>query len=310
MEILSSIFGSQFEGLFPLEEEIFDASRDLAIVLTRLEPLQFAVLAPLRDPETIKQIIEKVASENERTAYKDVTYWNDSEDDEVIAILEDILIFSKQREVCENIIDTYKKTGQALTKNPDYASFLTDISEDKDQLAVYFDVETAIASLNRPLAEELEVVIDTLEDADEDDDFEPLFLKNLSEFGVPFIKQVRSASVRLHIEGTDVQIKPFLKFSGDSEFLDVLKEGTNELAFLSELPHRAFVNAAFHGESKVFDGDKQIVVRFFSKKDTRKSAPSEIALSNRRRAFMNLWRTDGVSLSMSHTPSLPCSSMN
>ena len=303
VEILSSIFGSQFEGLFPLEEEIFDASRDLAIVPTRLEPLQFAVLAHLRDPETIKQIIEKVTSENERMEYKDVTYWNDSEDGEVIAILNDILIFSKQREVCENIIDTYRKAGQALTKNPDYASFLSDISEDKDQLAVYFDIETAIAMFDRSLEEELEMVIDTLEDADEDDDFDLLFLKGISEFGVPFIKQVRSASIRLQIEGNDVQIKPFLKFSSDSEFLDVLKEGTNELAFLSELPHRAFVNAAFQGSPKFLTETSKLWFGFFPKKTREERVQRDNVIEQTKDFYESLADRWSFSVDVAHPES-------
>ena len=245
MEILSDTLGSQFKSLIELEE-IFNLSRDFAIVLTRLEPLQFVVLAHLRDPEATKQIIEKATSEDERTAYKGITYWNDNEDGEIIAILDDILIFSKQREVCENIIDTYKKTRQALTKNPDYVSFLTDISEDDDQLALYFDAESTIATLDKPLEEELRGVIDKLEDADEDDEIAP-FLESISEKGSAFIKQVRFASFRLHIEGTDVQIKPFLKFQNGSEFMKVFEEASDELGFLGELPDRTLINGAFQG---------------------------------------------------------------
>ena len=243
---LSNTFKAQFESLVDFEEVGLDLSQDFAIFLTSLKPLQFALLVHLTDPEAMRQTIEAVTKEDDRVEYKEVTYWYDSEDAEIIAILDDILIFSKQREVCENGIDTYNGTIQAITKNPDYVSFLTDISEDDDQLAVYFDVETTIASLNRSLAEELEVVIDTLEDDDEDADI-ALFLKGISEGGITFIKQVRSASVRLQMEGTDVQIKPFLEFRSDSEYLEVFEEVSDELGFLGELPNNAFLNCAFQG---------------------------------------------------------------
>ena len=273
MEILSDIFGSQFEGLIALEE-IFNVNRDFAIVLTSLKPLQFAVLAHLRDPETIKQVIEKVTQADERTEYKGVTYWNDNEDAEIIAILDDILIFSKQREVCESIIDTYNETIQTITKTPDYVSFLTDISEDDDQVAVYFDVETTIASLNSPLAEELEVVIDKLEAADEDDEIAPLF-EGISEVGIPFIKQVRAASVRLQMEGTDVQIKPFLKFKNGSAFLEIFEEGSNELGFLGELPDRTHINGAFQGSPKFLTEISTSWFKFFPKGDPEAQAQRE-----------------------------------
>ena len=283
--ILSNIFGSQFEDLIALEE-IFNVNRDFAIVLTRLEPLQFVVLAHLRDPETIKQIIEKVTAEDERMVYKDVTYRNDSEDGEIIAILDDILIFTKQREACENIIDTYNGTIQAITKNPDYVSLLTDISEDKDQLAVYFDVETAITTLDRPLEEELQVVIDKLEEANKDGDIAPP-LEDLEEVSA-FIKQVQFASVRLQMDGTDVQIKPFLKFSSDSEFLEVLKESSNELAFLGELPNRAFVNAAFQGSPKFLTETSKLWFSFFPEKTPEERAQRETLLEDTKNFYESL----------------------
>ncbi|MDE0682971.1 MAG: DUF3352 domain-containing protein, partial [Candidatus Poribacteria bacterium] len=286
VEILSNIFGSQFEDLIAVEE-IFNVNRDFAIVLPSLKPPQFAVLAHLRDPETIKQTIEKVTTEDERTAYKDVTYWNDSEDGEIIAILDDILIFTKHREVCENVIDIYKGTMKAITQNPDYVSFLTDISEDDDQLAVYFDVESTIATLDKPLEEELEVVIDNLEDADEDDDIAPL-LESISEAGISFIKQVRSASVRLEMEGTDVQIKPFLKFKNGSAFLEVFEEGANELGFLGELPDRTLINGAFQGSPKFLTEISTSWFRFFPKSDAEGQAQREELLEQVKHFYKSL----------------------
>ena len=298
-EILSNIFGSQFEDLIALEE-VFNVSRDFAIVLTRLEPLQFGVLAPLRDSKTIKQTIEKVTQADERTEYKGVTYWNDSEDAEIIAILDNILIFSKQREVCENIIDTYNGTIQAITQKPDYISFLTDISEDNDQVAVYFDVETTIASLNRPLAEELEVVIDKLEAADEDDEIAPL-LEGISEVGIPFIKQVRAASVRLQMEGTDVQIKPFLKFKNGSEFLEIFEEGSNQLGFLGELPDRTLINSTFQGSPKLLTEISTSWFKFFPKGDPETQAQGEELLEQVKHFYKSLADRWSFSLNFGNT---------
>ena len=225
---------------------------------------------------------------DERTEYKGVTYWNDNEDAEIIAILDDILIFSKQREVCEAVIDTYNGTIQAITKHPDYVSFLTDISEDNDQLAVYFDVETTIASLNSSLAEELEGVIDKLvEAADEDDEMAP-FLEGISEAGISFIKQVRSASVRLQMEGADVQIKPFLKFKNGSAFLEIFEEGSNELGFLGELPDRTLINGAFQGSPKFLTEISTSWFRFFPKSDPEAKAQREELLEQVKHFYASL----------------------
>ena len=286
VEILSDTFGEQFEGLIALEE-IFNVSRDFAIVLTRLKPLQFAVLAQLKDPETMKQIIEKVTKAEERTEYKDVTYWNDSEDAESIAILGDTFVFSKHPAVCESVIDTYIGTRQTVAQNPDYIAFFTDLSEDTDQLAVYFDVEGAIATLDRPLAEELESIMDNLEDDHEMFDVIFPFLEGISK-NTASIEQVQSASLRLHIEGTDIQIKPFLKFKSDSEFLKVLEAASDELAFLDELPNQAFINAAFQGSPKLLTETGRLWFSFFPKKTPEQRAKQAALLEQTKDFYESL----------------------
>ncbi len=282
---LSNTFKAQFEGLVDFEEIGLDLNQDFAIILTRLNPLQFALLVHLRDPEAMQQIIEKVTNKNDLAQYNGVTYWNDSDDAESFAILENILVFSKQREVCENVIDTYNGTIQAITKNPDYVSFLNDISEDADQAAVYFDVEATIATLDKPLAEELQMVIDILED--EEDDIAP-FLDGISAAGIPFIKQVRSASVRLEMEGTDVQIKPFLKFKNGSAFLEVFEEGSNELGFLGELPDRTLINGAFQGSPQFLTEISTSWFRFFPKSDPEVKAQREELLEQVKHFYESL----------------------
>ena len=284
---LSNTFKAQFESLGDFEEIGLDLNQDFAIILTRLNPLQFALLVHLRDPEAMQQIIEKVTNESDLAQYNGVTYWNNSDDAESFAILENILIFSKQREVCENVIDTYNGTIQAITKNLDYVSFLNDISEDADQAAVYFDVETAIATLDKPLAEELQVVIGKIEDADEDDDIAP-FLKGISEVGIPFIKQVRSASVRLQMAGTDVQIKPFLKFKNGSAFLEIFEDGSNELGFLGELPDRTLINGAFQGSPKFLTEISTSWFGFFPKGNPEVQAQREELLEQVKHFYKSL----------------------
>ena len=156
-------------------------------------------------------------------------------------------------------------------------------------MAVYFDVETTIASLNSPLEEELEVVIDKLEAADEDDDiaFAPL-LEDISEAAIPFIKQVRAASVRLQLEGTDVQIKPFLKFKNGSEFLEIFEEGSNELGFLGELPDRTLINGAFQGSPKFLTEISTSWFRFFPKGDPEAKAQREELLEEVKHFYKSL----------------------
>ena len=277
--------GMEFASLTNFEEIGFDLNQDFAILFTSLKPLQLSLLAHLTDPEAMKEMIEAKGSVS--TEYEGVTYWNATEDNQSFAILENTLVFSTPHGSCENIIDTYIGTRQAVAQNPDYIAFMGDILAGADQLAVYFDVEGAIATLNRPLAEELESIMDNFEDDDEMDvemfDAVVPFLAGISK-NITSIEQVRYASLRLHIESTDIQIKPFLKFKSDSEYLEVLREASDELVFLGELPNQAFMNAAFQGSPKFLTETGKLWFEFFPK-DTPEQRAKRDALLEQTKDF-------------------------
>ena len=251
MEILNGISGHEFESLADFEKIGLDLNRDFAVFFTSLQPLHLSAIAHLTNPEAIKQMIE--AEGSTPTEYKDVTYWNTTKGNQSFAILEDTLVFSIPHGICENVIDTHNGTVSTITQNPNYSTFLTDILEGDDQVGVCIDIETFIATLGRPLAEELKSIMDTLKEGDEPSKTIASFLadilelENMPEEDIASIEMLQSISARLEVEGTDVQIKPFLKLRSDSEFLKTLEVVSGELAFLDELPKRASMNGAFQG---------------------------------------------------------------
>ena len=251
-QILAGALGANFESLADFEVIGLDMNRDFAIFITRLKPLQLSAAIHLKDTKTVKQVIETETGGSAPTAYKDAAYWSVNGDGNSFTILDDILVFSQQRAVCENVIDTRDGTIQAITKNPNYQSFLTDILEGRDQLGVCFDIEGVIASLDGSLEEEWKSMTDNLKNNSGSvslvigDLFEDL-LKGRTEF----IKQLQSINAKLQVEGTDVQITPALEFKSDSEFVNAVQKVSDELTHLGGLPDRATMNAAFQGSSKL-----------------------------------------------------------
>ncbi|RKU28558.1 hypothetical protein C6499_09800 [Candidatus Poribacteria bacterium] len=251
-QMLASALGANFESLADFEAIGLDLNRDFAIFLTGLKPLQLSAAIHLKDTETIKQVIETETGGSTPTAYKNAAYWSENGDGNSFAILDDILVFSQQRAVCENVIDTRNGTIQAITENRGYQSFLTDVLEGTDQLGVCFDIEGVIASLDGSLEEEWKSMTESLKNNSGmvglviGDLFEDI-LRDRTEF----IKQLQSVNARLQMEGTDVQITPSLEFKTDSEFVNVLQEVSADLTHLGELPNRATLNAAFQGSSKL-----------------------------------------------------------
>ena len=242
---LAEIFGADFENLADFGEIGLDLNQDFAVFLTSLQPLHLLALGHLSDPKAMKQMIE--AKGSVPTEYKGVTYWNATEGNQSFAILEDTLVFSTPHGICESVIDTYNGAAQTITQNPNYSTFLTDIVEDTDQLGVCFDIAGIIATFDGLLEEELEVMVDTLKDGDPVSKSIASFLEDILGEEIASIEQFQSISVRLAIEGTNLQIKPFVKFKADSEFLKVLEEKPGELMFLDELPNRAAMNGTVQG---------------------------------------------------------------
>ena len=250
-QMLASALGANFESLADFEAIGLDLNRDFAIFFTRLKPLQLSAAIHLKDTETIKQVIETETGGSAPTAYKNAAYWSENGDGNSFAILDDILVFSQQRAVCENVIDTRNGTGHAITENPDYQSFLADILEGTDQLGICFDVDNITASLDRPLAEEWKFIIDNLPDDDLVSMTISSSLKGISEEQIKFVEQLQSVSARLQIDGTDVKITPSVEFQKDSELANAVAEVSDALAHFGELPNRAAMNAAFQGSSKL-----------------------------------------------------------
>ena len=160
--MLASALGANFESLADFEAIGLDLNRDFAIFFTRLKPLQLSAAIHLKDTETVKQVIETETGGSAPTAYKNAAYWSENGDGNSFAILDDILVFSQQRAVCENVIDTRNGTIQAITENRGYQSFLTDMLEGTDQLGACFDIEGVTVSLDGSLEEEWKSMTDSL----------------------------------------------------------------------------------------------------------------------------------------------------
>lgn len=251
-QILANTLDADFESLADFEAIGLDVDRDFAIFFTSLKPMRLSVAAHLTDTETIKQVIEAETGESALTEYKDVAYWGANGDGNSFTILENTLIISQHREVCESVIDTHNGTMPAITANLNFETLLADILEGTDQLGVCFDIESVIASLDGSLEEEWKSMTESLKNNSGmvglviGDLFEDI-LRDRTEF----IKQLQSVNARLQMEGTDVQITPSLEFKTDSEFVNVLQEVSADLTHLGELPNRATLNAAFQGSSKL-----------------------------------------------------------
>ena len=273
--ILADTFGAGFESLAELEEIGLDLNQDFAIFMASLKPIHLSATVHLMEPEAMKQVIAAESEGSAPTEYNGVTYWSATRGEGHFAIIENTLVFSQSAEVCESVIDTYNGTKKSVTANPGYVEFLTDISDGMAQLAVHFNLESVAPTLSASLKKELESMRDNLESDPTAMAMAPLF-EGVFKMAIDVLDQVKSLSATLEVEGTDVQLAPFLQFKSGSKIQNALKEmDPHQLALLGELPYQAFLNGGFQGKPELL-----LEMNMFGLKMLAKNAPEQSDLLN------------------------------
>ena len=273
--ILADTFGAGFESLAELEEIGLDLNQDFAIFMTSLTPPDLSATVHLTEPEAMKQVIAAESEGSAPTEYNGVTYWTATRGEGNFAIIENTLVFSQSAEVCESVIDTYKGTKKSVTANPDYVEFLTDIADGMTQLAIHFNLESVAPAMSASLKDELESMRDNLESDPTAMAMAPL-VEGMFKMAIDVLDQVKSLNATLEVEGTDVQLAPFLQFKRGSKIQHILKEmDPHQLALLGELPYQAFLIGGFQGKSELL-----LEMNMFWLKMLAKNAPEQSDLLN------------------------------
>ncbi len=249
--ILAGAFGAGFESLAELEEIGLDLNTDFAIFFTSLDPPALSATVHLTDPDAIKEVIESETEGSESTVYKGETYWSTSEDSASFAILDNTLIYSQLSEVIENVIDTKDGTQNSIVKNPDYTKYLTDIMEGTDQVSAFFNLETIIEPFSDTIKEQLQSTIDIIQSDPSSMTATP-FIEGMFNTVVELMGELKSMSIAIQIDGTDVQLANYIKFTKDGKIHEALnKMSADELVLLNDLPNSAFLNGGVKGDPQL-----------------------------------------------------------
>ena len=263
-KILADRFGAGFESLAELQEIGLDLNQDFAMFMTSANPSEMSATVHLTDSAAMKQVIEAESEGSAATEYNGVSYWNAAGGGGSFAIIDDILVFARSPEVCESVIDTYKGTKPSIITHPAYSPFLHGVSEGKAQLAVHLGFESIAPALNTSIEEQSELIRDSLESDPAAMAAAP-FLEGIFASMIDTLLQVESLSATLVVEGTDVQLTPFLKFKSEGKIQNLLKEmAPNELTRLGELPNQAFMNGAFQGKPELMVQMSMFWLKMFS----------------------------------------------
>ena len=237
--ILADTFGAGFESLEELEELGLDLGRDFCVFFAGTKPLVPCAAVHVKDPEAIRLVIDAESDVGNTVEYNGVAY-NTTEEGGAFVILGDFLVYSRIPAVCEKAIDTHKKALPSIGMNADYASLELDPSLEQNDIIVYFTMAPIVEMLTE-VANDMKSGMDALA-ASVPDPAGFAMVSNMMDFGIQFIDQATTLSLIVELNGTDLQISPFLKFKEGSDAQTYFRTAPAELTHLDYLPQSAAAN--------------------------------------------------------------------
>ncbi len=264
-KMLADTFGAGFETLSELEELGLDLRRDFAIFLSSVNPPMPSAAVHVKDAESVKQLIAMEAEGSNSITHNGVTYYTTGEEGAFV-LMDDVMVYSGSAAVCEKAIDTQKKTTPSIAANTDFQSLKLDTTSGANDLIAYFAMDTIADGLRPALIEKAAEVKAGMEaDAEADPELNAGlgYAQSLIDSGIWLLDQAKTLSLTVQLNGSDLQISPFLKFKQDSDIQTYIAEMPTELTSLKYLPQTAFLNGEMQFQKETLINLSQTMMKLF-----------------------------------------------
>ena len=308
-KILADTFGAGFETLEELEELGLDMRRNFAVFLSGVNPLMYSAAVHIKDAESVKQLIEMEAEGSSSVTYNGVTYYTTGEEGAFV-LMDDVMVYSGSAAVCEKVIDTQKKTMPSIVNTTDFQSLELDTTSGVNDLIAYFAMEAIVDALRPTLTEKAEGLKAEMGASAEADPELSVGLgqaEGLIDGGIWLLDQSKILSLTVQLNGSDLQISPFLKFKQDSEIQTYIHQMPRELTHLKHLPQNAFLNGEMQFQKEMFIELTKTMMQLFipsdSGADTAKIEEATEALTEATKDFY-AGLGDEIALSLNFSASL------
>ena len=262
-KVLANTFGAGFETLEELEELGLDMRRNFAVFLSGVNPLMYSAAVHVKDAESVKQLIAMETEGSGAATHNGVTYHTMGAEGAFV-LLDDVMVYSGSAAVCEKVIDTWQKAVPSIATNTDFQSLGLDTTSGANDLVAYFAMDTIAAASRPALTERTEgLKADMKTSAEMDPDLNVGLGQAISLIDgfVWTLDQSKTLSVTVQLNGSDLQISPFLNFKPDSEIQTYIRQRPRELTHLSYLPQSAFLNGEMQFQKEKFIDITQIMIK-------------------------------------------------
>ena len=290
-QILAETFGAGFETLEELEELGLDMRRNFAVFLSGADPVIYSAAVHVKDAESVKQLIEMEAEGSNSFTHNGVTYHTTGEEGAFV-LMDDVMVYSGSAAVCKKVIDTQQKVAPSIANTADFQSLELDTTSGVNDVIAYFAMDVIADAYRSTLTEKAEGLKEEMEASAETDPELRVGLgqaKSLIDGGLWLLDQSKILSLTVQLNGTDLQISPFLKFKLDSEVQTYISQMPRELTHLSYLPQTAFINGEMQFKKEMFIELTQTMMQLFipssSNADAAKIEEASDALTEATKNF-------------------------
>ena len=262
-QILAETFGAGFETLEELEELGLDMRRNFAVFISGVNPLMYSAAVHIKDAESVKQLIEMEAEGSSSVTHNGVTYHTMGAEGAFV-LLDDVMVYSGSAAVCEKVIDTRQKAMPSIAASAEFQSLELDTTSGVNDLIAYFVMDTIVDVLRSTLTERMEGLKAGMKTSAEMDPDLNVGLEQAISLIDGFVwtrDQSKTLSVTVQLNGSDLQISPFLNFKPDSEIQTYIRQMPRELTHLSYLPQSAFLNGEMQFQKEKFIDITQIMIK-------------------------------------------------
>lgn len=269
-QILAETFGAGFETLEELEELGLDLRRNFAVFLSGVNPVMYSAAVHVKDADSVKQLIEMEAAGSNSATHNGVTYYTTGEEGAFV-LMDDLMIYSGSAAVCEKVIDTQKKAMPSIADTTDFQSIELDTTSGANDLIAYFAMDVIVDALRPMLTEKAEELKTGMKASAETDPELSVGLgqaEGVIDGGIWLLDQSKTLSLTVQLNGSDLQISPFLKFKGDSEIQTYISQMPRELTQLEYLPQTAFLNGEMQFEKEMFIGFTKTMMQLLVSSDS------------------------------------------
>jgi len=248
-ESLAEAFGAKFTSLEDLKELGISPDSDFTIFWVEPNVEKVSAAIHILDKEAVKTTFEEKSGPVAEADYNGVKLY--TFEDGVFTFLDDVLVFSKDKEICKKAIDTHKRENKSIQTDRDYLALKVD---EKNDIVGYFALDKIAQAYSEELragADKAKEKIGEVQEQSGQPDTSQM-LNAQMELGIWLLEQLKSASITGAIDAGTIKVTKFLLFKSDSPVNEYISHAPTNLDILKSLPQGALLNIGTAYKSEKF----------------------------------------------------------